>query len=240
MDPVISSIRIELIDNSDEKTRESAGHFFREEVQIYGVKTQVVKSIAKKYWKDVKNRDKSEIFSLCEELFQSGYCEESFVVSEWIPRMKDRFSPEDMLIFRSWIERYINNWAACDTFCNHSIGDFIEKYPEYIEELKRWTRSENRWMRRASAVSLIVPAKRGRYLMDVLEISDLLLKDDDDLVRKGYGWLLKEASREHQDEVFEYVMRNKDLMPRTSLRYAIELMPKERRSIAMEKKKKQV
>lgn len=115
------------------------------------------------------------------------------------------------------------------------MGDFIEKYPEFIGELKNWTQSDNRWMRRAAAVSLIIPAKRGRYLDDVLEIADALLTDEDDMVRKGYGWLLKEASRQHEDTIFEYVQAHKKEMPRTSLRYAIELMPKERRAEAMKK-----
>jgi 3-methyladenine DNA glycosylase AlkD len=55
------------------------------------------------------------------------------------------------------------------------------------------------------------------------------------MVQKGYGWLLKEASRAHQAEVFDYVMKNKAVMPRTSLRYAIEKMPAELRRKAMER-----
>ena len=60
------------------------------------------------------------------------------------------------------------------------MGDFIEKFPEYINELKRWTKSDNRWIRRAAAVSLIVPAKHGKFLKEAIEIADLLLTDDDD------------------------------------------------------------
>ena len=108
------------------------------------------------------------------------------------------------------------------------MGEFIEQYPEYIEELKRWTHSGNRWMRRAAAVSLIIPAKHGRFLDEALEIADLLLLDQDDLVQKGYGWLLKEASRKHTDEVFSYVMQNRTAKPRTALRHAIEVIPKDR------------
>ena len=115
------------------------------------------------------------------------------------------------------------------------MGDFIEQYPEYIDELKRWTESGNRWMRRAAAVSLIVPAKHGKFLEESIEIADLLLTDSEDMVQKGYGWLLKEASRNHTDEVFAYVMRNKKVMPRTALRYAIELMPREMKSEAMKR-----
>ena len=102
-------------------------------------------------------------------------------------------------------------------------------------EVKSWAKSRNRWLKRAAAVSLIVPAKKGRFLQDAFEICDVLLADEDDMVQKGYGWLLKEESRRHQKEVFEYVVKNKAAMPRTALRYAIELMPKELKLQAMKK-----
>ena len=235
MDPIIAQIREELQSQADPHMRKTSQRFFKEEIRCYGMKTATVIAIAKKYWKQVKNRPKPEIFSLCEDLYRSGYLEESFIVSSWAHALSERFEPEDMAIFRYWIATYITNWASCDGFCNHAMGDFIERYPEYTNELKRWTKSENRWMRRAAAVSLIVPAKRGKFLEDAIEIAGLLLTDSDDLVQKGYGWLLKEASRKHREEIFAYVMKNKKLMPRTALRYAIELMPKEMRAEAMKK-----
>jgi len=235
MDPVIADIRKELTDNADPAIQSNAQRFFKEEIACYGIKTATVVAIAKKYWKEVKSRDKQEIFALCEELYRSGMMEEAFVVSTWAPLLKDRFERDDLAVFQRWIDTYITNWAACDGFCNHTVGDFIGKFPDAVAELKEWTRSENRWMRRAAAVSLIVPAKHGKFLGDAIEIADLLLTDTDDMVQKGYGWLLKEASRKHTDEVFSYVMKNKINMPRTALRYAIELMPKEKKAEAMKK-----
>ena len=235
MDPVIATIRKELKDRADPAFQKTARRFFKEEIACYGIKTATVVAISKKYWKEVKSRNKQEIFSLCEELYQSGMMDEAFVVSTWTPLLKDRFERDDLRVFRRWIDTYITNWAACDGFCNHAVGDFIEKFPGAVEELKEWTRSENRWMRRAAAVSLIIPAKHGKFLNDAIAIADLLLTDSDDMVQKGYGWLLKEASRKHTDEVFSYVMKNKKRMPRTALRYAIELMPKEKKADAMKK-----
>ena len=115
------------------------------------------------------------------------------------------------------------------------MGDFIQKYPEYIAELKRWARSENRWVKRASAVSLIIPARKGKFLEDIFQIADILLMDRDDMVQKGYGWMLKVASQAHQEEVFDFIMRHKAVMPRTAFRYAIEKMPPALRAKAMEK-----
>lgn len=235
MDPVIIHIREELTSQADPEIRKTSRRFFKEEITCYGMKTAAVVAIAKKYWKEIKNRDKKEIFALCEEFYRSGYIEESFIVSAWAHRLSGRYEKEDLVVFRHWIDTYITNWASCDGFCNHTMGDFIEQYPEYIEDLKLWTHSGNRWMRRAAAVSLIVPAKHGKFHHEAMDIADLLLADGDDLVQKGYGWLLKEASRKHTEDIFTYVMMRKKMMPRTALRYAIELMPGDMKAEAMKK-----
>ena len=203
-------------------------------MQCHGVKTAIVRKIATHFWREVKNLEKWDVFDLCEQLLSSDYCEEAFVVSFWLPKMTDRLKPCDWLIFKNWIEKYINNWAKCDGFCNHTVGNFIVKYPEFINDLKKWTQSENRWLRRAAAVSLIVPAKKGHFLADIFEIAYALISDRDDLVQKGYGWLLKVTSHLHQKEVLDYVIRNKHYMSRTALRYAIEKMPQPLRKKAME------
>jgi 3-methyladenine DNA glycosylase AlkD len=90
-------------------------------------------------------------------------------------------------------------------------------------------------VKRAAAVSLIVPARKGLFLPAIFDIAVLMLTDGDDMVQKGYGWMLKEASKAHQEEVFEFVMQHKAVMPRTALRYAIEKMPPELRKMAMSK-----
>ena len=235
MNNILAQIREELKANTDQQIQRSFQRFFKEQVKYYGVKTEVVGKIAKKYWKQVKTLDKQTIFNLCEELFRSDYTEEAFIVSFWLPNYIEHLEPSDLATFRMWIERYINNWAKCDGFCNHTIGDLIQKYPESLSEVKSWAKSQNRWLKRAAAASLIVPAKKGDFMQEAFEICDLLLGDEDDMVQKGYGWLLKEESRKHQNEVFDYVVKNRKGMPRTALRYAIELMPQELKAQAMKK-----
>lgn len=235
MDPVIAAIRQELSENADPAIRESSKRFFKEEIACYGMKTATVTAIAKKHWKEVRGRGKHEIFVLCEDLYRSGYLEEAFIVSTWAHLLSDRFEEKDLAVFERWIDGYITNWAACDGFCNHAVGDFLMRFPDRVGELRRWALSPNRWMRRASCVSLIVPAKRGAFLPEIFELADLVLTDPDDMVQKGYGWLLKEASRTHTREVYAYVIRNRTVMPRTALRYAIELMPKDLRAEAMKR-----
>ena len=235
MNPILSQIRKDLKAATDQKTQKSFQRFFKEHIKFYGVKTETVGKIAKKYWPRIKTLDKQAIFGLCEELYRSDYTEEAFIVSFWLPNYLDNLEPSDLATFKRWIESYINNWAKCDGLCNHTIGDLIQKYPKILAEVKSWAKSDNRWLKRASAVSLIVPAKKGLFLQDAFDICDVLLIDEDDMVQKGYGWLLKEESRKHQNAVFNYVVKNRKVMPRTALRYAIELMPRDLKAKAMKK-----
>lgn len=231
---IIIRIKNDLKEQMDEKTKDSFQRFFKEEVKCYGVKTNAVEKIAKKYFEEIKTLDKREIYFFCEQLLKSGYCEEAFIAANWTYWFNN-FDKKDIKVFERWIDKYIDNWAKCDSFCNHTVGSFLEKYPEEVSILKKWSGAKNRWMKRASAVSLIIPAKKGDFLKEIFEIADILLLDKDDMVQKGYGWMLKEASRKHQKEVFKYVLKKKKEMPRTSLRYAIEKMPRELRVIAMSK-----
>ncbi|MBM3292433.1 DNA alkylation repair protein, partial [Candidatus Bathyarchaeota archaeon] len=50
-----------------------------------------------------------------------------------------------------------------------------------------------------------------------------------------YGWLIKEESKPHQLEVYNYVLSKKKVMPRTALRYAIEKMPQDMKLEAMKR-----
>jgi 3-methyladenine DNA glycosylase AlkD len=231
----VISIRKDLKANADDSNLASAHRFFKEPVKFYGVKSGIVHNIAKDYWSRNRGLEKKQVFAICEELFRSGYSEEAFIAADWLPRISKQFAESDINTFEMWVDKYIDNWAKCDSFCNHTMGDFFVKFPGKVHVLKKWAKSENRWVRRAAAVSLIVPAKRGLFLKDAFEISDIMLLDKDDMVQKGYGWLLKEESRTRQQEVFQYVMQNKAKMPRTALRYAIELMPENLRKMAMQR-----
>jgi 3-methyladenine DNA glycosylase AlkD len=232
---ILNNIRFELKQKASETAQIGAKRFFKEPIKLYGLKTAEVNHIGKTYLKMFKNNSKIEILDLCDQLWQSGYMEESFIACIWSYALRKIYETSDFELFGKWVNNNVSNWAACDTLCNHTIGAFIEMYPEYISKLKEWAKSSNLWTRRASAVSLIIPAKKGKFLNEIFEIADILLLDKEDLVQKGYGWMLKAASQANQKEVFDYVVKNKSIMPRTALRYAIEKMPNDMKTQAMQK-----
>ena len=235
--PILQAIRADLVAAADPSTKESEQRYFKEGVQTYGVKTPTTNAIAKTYLKQLKaaRTPKAEILELCDQLWASGYLEESFVACLFTESLGTTTEPADFAVFDRWVHHHVNNWASCDTLCNHTVGDLLMRFPDLAEHLFDWAASDQRWVKRAAAVTLIVPTRRGLFHPLAFRIADALLTDPDDMVQKGYGWLLKAVAESDQAAVFDYVMAHKAVMPRTALRYAIEKMPAELKQQAMAK-----
>jgi len=235
---IISEIRKELKGQVDISYRDGAIRFFNEPIECYGVRTPLVRKIAGQYWQEIKDLKKSEVFELSEQLYRSNLHEETIIATQWVRKFTKEFELSDFNIFERWIRKYFNNWAKIDDFCTHPMHDLIEKYPQLVPKVKKWVDSSNRWMRRAAAVSFIT-THHSFYVTkanmdDIFWIAEKMMIDQDDLVQKGYGWMLKAASHDNQKAVHDFVMKHKDQMPRTALRYAIEKMPQKLKQQAMD------
>ncbi len=95
-----------------------------------------------------------------------------------------------------------------------------------------WARSKNRWRRRAACVALIRGARRRMFGEEISRVSEVLLVDEDDMVRKGLGWLLREHAKADPARAMKFLMKIRARAPRLVLRTACEtLRPEQRRRI---------
>ncbi|NTV30417.1 DNA alkylation repair protein [candidate division WWE3 bacterium] len=235
MNDFIPRLKKELLDLSDSEAEKNGKKFFKEEVQLYGIKSSILKKVSTQYFNEIKQLQKKHIFDICEQLWKSEMLEEQIIACNWSYHVNTSYSKDDIEVFEKWLNTYVSNWATCDTFCNHSVGTVVEMYPDLIERVIKWTQSPNRWMKRGAAVSLIIPVRKGLFIDEVFKISDLLITDKDDLVQKGYGWMLKAASESSISTVYQYMIEHKSIMPRTALRYGTEKMPEDMRKRVLAK-----
>jgi len=210
---------------------------YQEEPKLHGLPSPTVRKISAKYFSQAKRKTKEELFRFCEELLSSSYSEETTIAFDWAFRLRRQYEESDFRVFESWLKEYVHSWGTCDDLCTHAFGAFIFQFPKFISNVKEWTQSPNRWIRRASAVVTIYSVRRQKHLKEIFEIADILLTDPDVMVQKGYGWMLKETSNHYPKEVFDYVIRHRREMPRTSLRYAIEKLPLDLKEETMKKEK---
>jgi len=124
--------------------------------------------------------------------------------------------------------RWINNWDLVDATAPKILGDFLMKRDKRI--LFQLARSENLWERRIAIVATLRFVKEGRF-EETIKIAEILLSDPHDLIHKAVGWLLREVGKRHRQTEEEFLRRFASLMPRTTLRYALEKFPAEKREM---------
>ena len=198
------------------------------------LRTPVVRRLSQSLFGDVRKLGKARILETCGRLLETRDTEARLIAFDWAFRCRRAFTVEDFETFERWVGEYVSGWGSCDDLCTHVLGAHVLAFPEVRERLRGWTDSETRWVRRAAAVALIYSVRRESP-GPAYEIADLLLADPDDLVQKGYGWLLREVSRFDPEGVFEFVMNRRGAMPRTAFRYAIEKLEPELHRVAMAK-----
>jgi 3-methyladenine DNA glycosylase AlkD len=180
--------------------------------------------VAQKVYPQVKKLPVKDRDSFCEALWQSGKFEEGAVVFYVYRRFSKEFGATHFRLFTRWLDRYVDNWGYTDGLSLWLLGGCILNDESLIAKLDPWTRSRNRWKRRAAAVSLVPAARRGLHTSAIFRIAEPLIHDPDDMVQKGVGWLLKETYPKKPRETVRFLLPWRASAPRLVLQYAAEKM----------------
>jgi len=194
-----------------------------------GLRLADVWKISRDVYKQNEDKvDYTQALKISERLLQCHYQEEKFAGVGFINNFRKEFSESTLDIFRSWIEQYCHNWAFCDSFCINVIGPFLGKNLKLVVKVEPWAKDKNLWVRRASSVAILKIAKalEPSYLF---KRTAPFMQTKEPYLQKAVGWLLKESSKWHQDEVINFLLQWKQRTSRLVLRYACEKLPPQKR-----------
>lgn len=206
--------------------------FFKSPVRAYGWRTKEVRRLATALRREISaSGDNPLLFATAEKFFSGPTLEESHLGVALLERSVAQFGDPEFRRLERWL-RWVNRWDSCDALSGSLLGPLIVADARRLPRVFRWAKAKNKWHRRAAAVALVPAARKGLYLREILRIADCLLLDDDYMVHKGVGWLLKEASTVCRPPVVDYLLRVRRRAPRLVLRTACEKLPaRDRRRI---------
>lgn len=207
-----------------------AKHYFKGLSKENGLTTSKVRAFSSKLYKTIEDKSIDNIFNICEQLLDEHKWELGVIAYDWAYRVRNQYNNDTFFVFESWLKKYVTGWGDCDDFCTHAFGELLSQNNELFKYVIIWTNHPSFFVRRAAAVILIYPIKKDKYHgINPYIISDMLMKDEHHLVLKGYGWMLKVLSQVEKDKVYEYLLKNKNIMPRVAFRYALEKVDEETR-----------
>jgi len=115
----------------------------------------------------------------------------------------------------------LNNWDLVDLTVSKVWGDYLLHHPEKRKDLYHWGRSQNLWERRLAVVGTLTLIKAGQF-KEILDLSVMLLDDQEDLLHQAVGWMLREVGKKDKQVLVDFLLKYAARLPRTTLRYAIE------------------
>jgi 3-methyladenine DNA glycosylase AlkD len=186
-----------------------------------GVKVPKIRALVKEFWKADE--------SIVRRLLASAIHEERFLaLMIWVRQFEKGSGADRRRIFRLYLASTdrINNWDLVDLSAPNILGEYLVDTSR--RPLYRLVKSPSLWERRIAMLATLALIRR-REFEDALAVADRLLHDEEDLIHKAVGWMLREIGKRDMGVLEAFLEPRCTVMPRTMLRYAIERFPEVRR-----------
>ena len=224
----LAEIRKTLKEFEDKKKARELQRFFKTGPGEYGegdiflgIKVPLLRNIAKKY-RDISLPD-------IEKLLHSPIHEERFLSLVLLIKAYARSNEiEKKKLYEFYLKntKYINSWDLVDTSAEHIIGAFLRDKSK--KTLHALARSRSLWERRIAIIATFTFIKQNDF-NETLKIAKMLLADNEDLIHKAVGWMLREIGKRDLQTEEIFLEKHYNKMPRVMLRYAIEKFPESKR-----------
>jgi 3-methyladenine DNA glycosylase AlkD len=222
---IANHIRRVLINGGSAPQSADVQRFFKQEVKSRGWRTPELRKLAHRLRRTiVAEQGLPYLLRVADELFTGNILEEKVFAVLMLEGMTSKFGPSEFKLFERWLGR-VTTWADHDGLVQYLIGPMVAADDRYLARMPIWARKKSRWHQRAAAVSLIRSTARHRNFAHLQQITEMLLVSDDDMVRKGLGWLLRVAAAANPDQTVAYLMTIRERLPRLVLRTACETLP---------------
>jgi len=203
----------------------STQRFFTEPVRSYGWKTAALRRFARRSQREIfAEGGLPLLLQVAGRLFSGKVTEEKYLAVLLLENRTHDFGDAEFRRFERWLPR-ITNWAEHDALVHSLIGPLMAADRRRVARVFLWARSGNVWHRRAAAVSLIHATRRRLYFREITRLSGQLLSDQNEMVQKGLGWLLRETAKADPARTVPYLLRIRTRAPRLVLRTACETLP---------------
>jgi 3-methyladenine DNA glycosylase AlkD len=231
---IAAHIRRVLKDGGSAPHAEGVQWFFKEEVKSRGWYTAELRKVAVRFRRTIiREQSLDFLVRVADQLFRGRVLDEKNFAVFLLENLTGDFSDKEFRLFESWLPR-IGNWADHDALVHYLISPMVAAKPLRAGSVFVWATSPSRWHRRAACVALIRAARRKMLLPQIKRLTKILLHDEDEMVQKGLGWLLRETAKYNAPEAISFLHQIKPHAPRLVLRTACETLsaPQRKRILA--------
>lgn len=204
---------------------------YGEHDQFLGISNPDVRRVAKKY----RDEDIAQLQQLIEsEYNEDRLCSLIILVERFRRNKKSEQERKEIYDFYVKNLNHINNWNLVDLSAPHILGEYVVAHKSQKKVLNTLAGSDSQWNRRVCILATWAFTKRDDFIY-TLKYAKQFLSDEEDLMHKAVGWMLREVWKRDSNVCEKFLKENYDQLPRTTLRYAIERMKEQERQRLLKK-----
>ena len=216
---MISNLEKDILKLKNPKRAKTLSGFFKNNNNIfYGIYAKDLKDLSKKYFSDLSLKE-------IKELLKSNIQEKKQLACYTLV-FKCKENKEKVFNFYLKNLKYFDDWGLIDSTCISILGDYLkDKNKDILYTLSK----SSKWNeQRISIVSCFAFIRQNDF-KDILKISEILIENENDLIQKAIGWMLREVGKKDKEILLNFLNKNIKKIQRISLRYALEKFPKKER-----------
>jgi len=227
----LAAFRKTLTDHADRERAVNEKRYLKSPYKFFGVSLPFTDKMAKEFRRANKDAGRDYVIALAGALWDSEYHDEKRLglrILQFHPEYLDYSAMpmlEEMLMQST-------GWDFVDDISIHLVGTVLEKDKKVYGYLKRWSSSDNFWMRRASLISQVLLFRHNRGDKRLFfGFAGKMLHEKEFFIRKAIGWCVREMSKASPDEAFDFLMQIRDRASGFTLREGAKRLPSRQREM---------
>ena len=221
----LGSLRNELKRNSNSERAVIEKRYLKSPFKFFGVSLPATEKIAKEFRKANKDIGCEYVLELSKKLWDSEYHDEKRLGLRILQYYPEYLAYSAMPMLEKMLMQS-PTWDLIDDISIHLVGTVLEKDKKAYAYLKKWSRSENFWMRRASLISQILLFRQDKGNKKLFfEFAEKMLSEKEFFIRKAIGWGLREMAKANPGEAFDFLMKVKNKASGLTLREGSKRLP---------------
>ncbi len=208
---------------------EGAKRYLKSELEFIGVATPAFRRGVRGELRAAEPVDRAALLAVVGRLWARETFELRAAAVELLDVRRGLLLPGDIAVVERLI-RESRTWALVDALAAHVAGSLVERFPELADELDRWARDPEFWVRRAAMLALLLPLRRGGGEFErFARWADAMLEEREFFIRKAIGWVLREVSKKRPELVARWLAPRMTRASGVTLREALKYLPAEAR-----------
>jgi len=206
--------------------------YLKSDLRFLGARLGEIRRAAKDGSRRQPDLSHEQLVALVEKLWAKPVFERRMSAVFLLELHPELIGPRDLKLLERLV-RESKTWALVDPLSGNVLGGLVDRHPKSAARLDRWARDEDFWVRRASLLAWLRPARYGGSTERFERYADAMLGEKEFFIRKAIGWVLRELGKTRPDEVYRWLAPRTDRASGVTMREAVKYLDERHRDRLM-------